>query len=635
MTNKIDWFFRERDPGEAFRGGVDNFAFQMSIDTLVRETIQNSNDQRVGKKVIVEFIFEDHQGNSADKLLDLIGWKRGLEDSLKSISLEENHLSRRATRVLKAAKDRNFASLTIRDLNARGLEGEEDGDNGNFVMLCRHVLVTDAARKALRGGSFGIGKSVLWAFSGASVAIFSSLPLEWDRKTGKELVGAPRLFGRAYLVSHKRGQKWFNSDGHLGTRSVSNGKEWAVSVRGDEVKKLLNGSALSRDWKETGTSILIPFLDNPREEEVLTAESVIEKITSAVQKWFWPSIDSGILEVRVGTRKDGKEKLSTVGLPKWVNHFKNALTATSYEKITEENGNARCEIDIKIPEREIDPKHSKIQGESTLYLSRLNEQQLAEIPSELIGTVALIRGAQMVVQYHAKSFSPLMPPFVGVLKAGSFRSQSKEDSAVEAFLRDSEPPAHDKWEPASEKIGDNYKIGGQKALREFFEGMRDAARNLLGSNSSGSGKVPRKLAELLRGGKGREKKPRLERFEMSGKTIDRSDPNEIKASFTIHRNAGTGSWCSTVSIVLLDEQGTPRELHVREINRKDLEKSGIKCDAVPGKVAGTVRSYKLSIPGSINELEVHAIATVAASKVAHRSMADVKVSYSQSERTTK
>ena len=634
MTNKIDWFFRERDPGEAFRGGVDNFAFQMSIDTLVRETIQNSNDQRVGKKVVVEFIFENHQGNSADKLLDLIGWKRGLEDSLKSISLEENHLSRRATRVLKAAKDRNFASLTIRDLSARGLEGEEDGDNGNFVMLCRHVLVTDAARKALRGGSFGIGKSVLWAFSGASVAIFSSLPLERDKKTGRELVGEPRLFGRAYLVSHKRGQKWFNSDGHLGTRSVSNGKEWAVSVRGDEVKKLLNGSALSRDWKETGTSILIPFLDNPREEEVLTAESVIEKITSAVEKWFWPSIDSGILEVRVGSRIDGKEKLSTVKLPNWVNHFKHASTATSYEKIVDENGNAKSEIELKIPEREIDPKHNRIQGESTLYLSRLTEEQLTEIPPELVGTVALIRGAQMVVQYHAKSFSPLMPPFVGVLKAGGYRSQSNEDSAVEAFLRDSEPPAHDKWDPTSEKIGDNYKIGGQKALRNFFDAMNDAARNLLGSNSSGSGKVPRKLAELLRGGKGREKKPRQERFEMSGKTIDRSSPGEIKANFTIHRNTGSSAWIATVSVVLLDEQGTPRELHIEKINNEALEKSEIKCDAVPGKVAGTVRSYKLRIPSSVNELEVQLIAS-GASSVANRSMADVKVSYSQSERTTK
>lgn len=629
----INWFFRERDPGEAYRGGNDNFAFQMSIDTLVRETIQNSNDQRTGDKVSVDFVFEHHTGTSAKQILELIGWDSGLKASLQAISKASNHLSRRADKVLRDESSGKFASLTIRDSGARGLEGAEDGESGNFVMLCRHVLVTDAARKALKGGSFGIGKSVIWAFSGASVAMFSSLPLEYGEGNSPDSIGTPRVFGRAYLVSHKVGGKDYTSDGHYGNVETVGGKNWAVSIRDNDAKHLVKGSALERDWRETGTSILIPFFDNPRDDEPLDPQRVLDEIRLAVQRWFWPSIAAGLLEVRVGTRTEGVEDLQLVEVPAWAGFFQRAELATQNTPIVDEGGASSLDLAIQIPEREAAKAHKRVLGHATLGLTklRLDPDESGAIPKELLNSVALIRGAHMVVEYHSRSFSSLLPSFVGVLKAGTYRGSTGSDLNVETFLRDSEPPAHDKWDPGAIKLSENYKRGGQSELKRFFEALGTAATSLLGTNTPATGKVPRRLAEMLRGGKGGKAK-RVERFSMIDKTVDRDKPEAIQTSFTLRRNSGSGAWGATCSIVLIDEQGTARELNINTVNEKALQSSGVAVNFVKGNSPGMRKAVDLEVPGGVDSVEVEMKSDIPVSKLTLRSMADVKVSYRQSER---
>ena len=635
MTTSKEWFFRERDPGEAYRGGNDNFAFQMSYDTLVRETIQNSNDQRVAEKVTVDFIFEHHKEQSAQRLLELVGWHRGLKDSLEAISKGQSHLAQRAKQVLKTAASESFPSLTIRDSGARGLEGNEDGEDGNFVMLCRHVLVTDSAKKALKGGSFGIGKSVIWAFSGASVAVFSSLPLEGKAEDSSERLGSPRVFGRAYLVSHKRGGKDLTSDGHLGLLETQNGKNWAVSLRGDVARQTVQNTPLDRDWKATGTSILIPFLDNPRERDEPRAEDVLRQIGLAVQHWFWPSIAAGLLEVRIGVRENGVEQLRVVQLPDWVKIFQRAEFAESMDVINESGGSARTDISLDIPAREANEPHPKTRGETTLGLTRIvtDSAEDDQLPDELLRKVALIRGAHMVVEYHSKSFSPLLPPFVGVLQAGSYRGASQEDLRIEAFLRDSEPPAHDRWDPGAMKISENYKRGGVTELKKLFDSLGDEATRLLGTVATGNARAPRRLAELLRGGKGGRKK-RVERFSMHNRIIDRNDPNKITASFKLQRNSGTGEWYATCSIVLLDEQGTGRDLSITKFDEKKLKAIGVEVKRLSGKSPGIIRAIELRVPKNVDSVDVEISSDIPVSRVTTRSIADVKISYQQSEKGT-
>jgi hypothetical protein len=56
-----------------------------------------------------------------------------------------------------------MTGLWIEDRGTTGLVGDEQG-SGNFAALCRDRLFSEKQR-AESGGSFGLGKAVLWRFS--------------------------------------------------------------------------------------------------------------------------------------------------------------------------------------------------------------------------------------------------------------------------------------------------------------------------------------------------------------------------------------------------------------------------------------------------------------------------------------
>ena len=631
MTN-IEWHFRKRDPGEAIIGGVNQFAFQMSIDTLVRETIQNSNDQRLDTKVEVHFVYEELLGPQADRLLEMIGWENGLRTHLESIANGSSHLKERAARAIKSAKDRKIRTLTIKDFGARGLEGDEDGLSGNFAMLCRHVLVTEHEQKALRGGAFGIGKSVLWAFSDASTVLFSSLPMEKKAGTTRK-IGSPRFFGRAYLVSHQLGSKgWHNGDGHFGEIEETVGIKWAKSVRNDGASNMVVGTVLERDLKSTGTSILIPFLDNPRVEDEPTPQEMVRQIVEATQVWFWPSLDSGVLEVHVGFREKNIETLEKVELPQWTDYMRRALIdGKTDDRIEVEGGSARKAISINVPQRTADPLLDKALVDTTLHLTRLAENEAELVPEKILGSVALVRGAQMVVEYHKASIPSLLPPFVGVLRAGTFNGKLETDMIAEYFLRDAEPPAHDKWDKASEKLGVNYKRGGHAAVGAFLLAIGTTAKALLGTSTVASGRVPKNLADLLRGAKGGSKKPpRTERFQLIGKHLERDAGGFATGSFTARRNLGKGPWSVNVSVVLVDEQGSSREVAHKKINEQLFFDQGITVVPDINNSDKSIRGYKFLIPANLNEITGSVVGDCGVT-VGMRSLADLQVRYSSND----
>lgn len=624
------WHFRPRSPGEAIKGGVDNFAFQMSVDTLVRETIQNSNDQRLGSKVRVQFVIEDHLGPRADALLELLGWDDGLKDHLGAIAKGGSHLKGRAQLALNAAAARSIKTLTIRDLDARGLEGDEDGESGNFAMLCRHVLVTDAERKKLRGGAFGIGKSVLWAFSDASAVLFSSLPKDRAENGKIEKVGPARFFGRAYLVSHEIGnpKRWHNGDGHLGEIATSNGQEWAKSVRGDDAKQLVANTGLDRDWKSTGTSILIPFFHNSRVDEDPTQAQLAEQIREATQLWFWPSLASGILEVEVGYREKNIETLQKVDIPQWANlHMRAIQEGPKSEKIDTESGSAKAVVALRIPRKKEEPAHPARDNASVdLFLTRLSEEEVAAVPERILGSVAMVRGAQMVVEYFKSSIPALLPPFVGIVKAGEYRSNTDEDKEVEMFLRDAEPPAHDRWDKSAEKIGVNYAKGGHTYIANFLQAIGASARQALGTSTISSGRRPQHLADLLRGGtSGVKRPPRLERFK-SEKELVRQADGTITASFTAQRNLGKGMWSTYVRVVFNDEQDSSYAIPHSPIDMSKVSNVDIQVAPELGE-DGSIRGFHFTVPADVNEFSAEISANSGTSFVSMRSAADLSVTY--------
>lgn len=618
------WFFRPRPKGDPIKEGVNNFAFKISIDTLVRESVQNVNDQRVGEFAEVHFVLEEFSGASLDRLLEMIGWDAGLKSHLLAISKGESHLRPRAERALAAVKKGSVRALLIRDLDCRGLEGEEDGRTGNFVMLCRHELVTDSESKKLRGGAFGIGKSVLWAYSDASTVVFSSLPFERATKNSKGVVGEPRFFGRSYLVSHEFGadRTWHNGDGTFGEMVTEAGDKWSKSVRSAKAKQQVRATLLDRDWKRTGTSILIPFLDNPRLEKEPSVEQTIVEIRDAVQKWFWPALADGLLQVKVGVRKGSAERLEEVRCPSWAALYTRAeKDGAGRTKVDDSGMSASQELDVAVPRRTEEPIHDAASASVRLSVTRIADDERDQFPEALRSTVAFVRGARMVVEYHSRSGFGYLPPFVGVARAGNWNGSSIADSALEMLLRDSEPPAHDKWDPNFEKLGLHYASGAKAAVRNFIDAVDERVRTMLGASRGDSGKPPRGLAERLRS-RGRGKKQRTEKFQVDKDPIVRVNPQEVPCRARVKRLKGSKAWRVSASAALVDEQTTQLRL-VHDDSRFVVTPSN--TTVVRDFKDGILRGYVIDVPAHVDEVEISLVGLIDNSVVGRRSMVDMRV----------
>ena len=627
MTSSMDqqWFFRPRPKGDPIKEGVNNFAFKISIDTLVRESVQNVNDQRVGELAEVHFVMEEFSGASLDRLLELIGWDAGLKSHLIAISKGESHLRPRAERALAAVKKGVVRGLLIRDLDCRGLEGDEDGRTGNFVMLCRHELVTDSESKKLRGGAFGIGKSVLWAYSDASTVVFSSLPLERGTTRGTGTVGDPRFFGRSYLVSHEfgSGHAWHNGDGTFGEIVTEAGDKWSKSIRGARAKQQVKATLLDRDWKRTGTSILIPFLDNPRLEKEPSVEQSIIEIREAVQKWFWPALADGLLKVKVGIRKGASERLEEVPTPSWAALYVRAeKDGAGRSKVDDSDLSASQELNVAVPRRTEEPKYDAANASVRLSVTRIADDERDQFPEALRSTVAFVRGARMVVEYHSRSGFGYLPPFVGVARAGNWHGSSSADTALEMMLRDSEPPAHDKWDPNFEKLGLHYAAGAKAAVRSFIDAVDDRVRSMLGASRGDSGRPPRGLADRLRS-EGPGGKQRMEKFQVAKDPIVRVNPQEVPCRARVTRLKGSKAWRVSASAALVDEQTTQLRL-VHDDTRFVVEPSDT-TKVERDRKDGILRGYIIDVPAHVDEIEISLVGLIDTSAVGRRSMVDMRV----------
>ncbi|MCH7551401.1 MAG: ankyrin repeat domain-containing protein, partial [Proteobacteria bacterium] len=104
---------------------------------------------------------------------------------------------------------------------------ELDGDS-HFRALCKDTLYSHKQSEGA-GGSYGVGKSVLWAFSGLSTVLFNSV-LSKDPRGFR----SPRLIGRAELPSHGvSDESWYSGPGWFGIRADVTGGARAESVWAD------------------------------------------------------------------------------------------------------------------------------------------------------------------------------------------------------------------------------------------------------------------------------------------------------------------------------------------------------------------------------------------------------------------
>lgn len=466
-VSRIGWAFDPLPVSGARRGGDPaEHVFRHELDTFVREVVQNANDQRVSEPR-VDFTFSSLEGQPLKEFMEALRF-----DALRPHLLAAPRVR---AHVEQLEKLKNLLVLRVADRNTVGLTGGEDDERSHFRALCKDVLVSHKNVESA-GGSYGLGKSVLWAFSGLSTVAFNSVPQN-------SVHSPPRFIARTELPSHRVGDAEFAGPGWMG-QLVTRGD------RGERAESLWKLTAnmvgrdllIAREQLDTGTSILIVGFREPAADEPSTVAQLEPRMRAACQRWFWPAMN---MEKRRLHLSVGDQSVEPSG------PFVDAWRARNSHRIElDEPGDVLVRnLPLEIPAAR--DGSAALNAEVKLIVRLANEAETADV-----GSVACFRGAGMVVRYFdCRSIAAVGRPFHAVLAAGEGRqpeAPTLADKAVERFLRLAEPPGHDEW-GATDAVKEAYQRGYKKAIDQLFDKVKATLRELLAPRSSSGARAPDRL----------------------------------------------------------------------------------------------------------------------------------------------
>lgn len=477
------WIFDELPPSGARRGDDPaQHAFRPDLATFVREVIQNANDQAIGPPR-VGFGVRVLAGAELDALRDAIDWDT-LREHLRATGETRSGKRMLGTLAQLERADR-LPVLCVEDRNTVGLTGAEDDPQSHFRALCKDTLFSHK-REASAGGSYGLGKSVLWAFSGIRTVVFASRLAEDPR--GHR---SPRLLGRAELPSHVYGGRGYVGSGWFGVPTTTvDGRERAESVWGDDATRLCAALGIVRG-EATGTSILVLGVRDPTDDDddfLAAPRRLLARIGGHASAEFWPAM----VRSRAALVVDVDGRVIDPRADPLASPFCACLRdPEDYALVPREDGDVALRtIAIEIPRRR--DERGAVTAEIDLVV-RLAEA--SDRPGT--GTIAAFRGPGMIVRrWDATRLASALRPFHAVLRCGEARGQTEPDIALERFLRAAEPPGHDDW-IATATIKDDYIRGAGAALAQLHDKVMRELRAMLAPAAQSGVKGPDRLRRRL------------------------------------------------------------------------------------------------------------------------------------------
>jgi hypothetical protein len=461
------WYFEEMgDKAEQNADLLTKHAFENDVATFVRETLQNANDAKdsdADGPVEVYYRFEKLAGSELERFLvelecepdeddvDLYDHLRAAGDLEDDRQLDQylDHLE----------SEEELLLLSVEDRNTEGLDGLETEDDTNYTALVRDMGRSN--KEATEGGSHGVGKTVLWAFSGMSTVLFTSYPV---RDTGE--FDPPRFVGRTLLPDHRDQEtgQLYSGNGWYGRRDPDDPDTRHVSAWGDGALERAESLHTEHTSEVSGTTATIVGFRDPTAEEFADVDELLGTFRRSVAEYFWPAIERGDLRVYL----EGPNEDPTLVDPYEVNVVRPFVDCfrgrDSPADDLESRGNVvEGQLSFDLPDKKIgDDQETEPKGRLDVYAkspspgddeTRLNE-------------VAIFRGAGMVVDYvDVSGASSYGSDFYGLLIAGEARgwgdhSLDIADAQVEEFLRTSEPAAHDEWKGyKNSKLQSTYAWG--------------------------------------------------------------------------------------------------------------------------------------------------------------------------------
>jgi len=503
------WAWREApaDGGRDF-GNANAYATPADLETLVRETTQNSLDASVaGGRVTMRFSLIEIEKTSAayetlSALLDLPSLHQHVVASSK---MGQKFGARLKAGISALEKSETFMMLRIEDFGTTGLIGGEhavDDETNPFAAFVRNNLDSSKSTTGA-GGSFGLGKAASWTCSNLFTVALSTNVAERPRHLGED---AMRFIAKSELAWHELDGQAYAGPGWLSDAEESFSSSWLPPSSLEAL--FLDRSNLPEGVDETdhtGTSLLILGFHDPAQDGPPDGTRVVDDLVRAAAANFWPAILDEALTVRVDHLVDGRcVRDEEVRPDDYVPEFAKAYrtyregdTVTVGERV---NDVVKCSIPLGLmPTRKdqasVTPIAKKLDAETHLVVRLTDSKQGNGDPDTNL--VALVRGRKMVVKY-VQQRAGLSSGFSyhGILLAGTAAVGAAHALEAEEFLRLTEPPAHDAWEYSQDLKG-VYVDGTRARLQEFFRSMSDALRDVTQRRDDGDDVGPLELRRLL------------------------------------------------------------------------------------------------------------------------------------------
>lgn len=606
--SSAQWIFDPTPPSGERKGGLASaHVFDPTLDAFVREVLQNSRDQRLdGACARVRFCMREVSGPELDELLTAVGWTELRAHVTAAADKGNATLSGRLKRGLAAVDTGRLRVLLVEDRNTRGLIGEEFAEGENFADLTRHELVTQERQNS--GGSFGLGKSVLWRFSMLSTVLFSSVLVDG---------ASPRFIGRTLLSGHETdgGASWAGS-GWFGALDFDpQDQKRAVSLRAADAVRAVMGTLLMREPGDTGTSALIIGFDNPAEDNEPTVRESCDAMLRSATKWFWPTLRRGELEVMVEGWEGDELVFPQALAPPADDSTRPFIEALNLdlgppEPISARPGVYEWEFGVDVPRMVDDGTVTSPNGAAHAVVRLRAALGGPGADTALDNTVALTRGSGMVIAYQPVALHPGVDGVVhAVLEAGEAHGAEASDRVLERFLRAAELPAHEQWTLKADRVRGEYTPMAQvrRAIDRVNKGVEEHLRELSPPPPDDSDDGPdafKRLFPLVSGGE-REQTEQFFLRKGSGRLV--GDAWAFAGEF--ERNPKTekekGSpWAFRVRIAVAGE-GRPETVEIAEVmvEPPGLLRSGGGCIVdVPAdqeRVAFSGRTEPLSGAGVI------------------------------------
>lgn len=471
-----------------------------SVETFIREAIQNSKDQAAdsAKSVKVKLRVRTLSKAEAGKFEECV-----------DLSLPKRHYDACVTLAARVASQPLMAEfrkrtseaidrlLYIEDFRTRGLTGPVTFELGqktpvgtaNFAMLLLSKGATEAG-SASRGGSWGYGKSVYWAASQLKCCIFYS---QFRDGSGRIV---QRIAGRSRLVMHQDGLQKYTGILVAG-RPTANGSEYVPIENADLRAAAKELGFTPRDpgkADDCGTSVCVV---NPqfraRGSEDSDCAPEVDDLAKATAMYYWPSIcpcggHDPILEVEI-ERTPGHWAAIDPKSHSYLHPFIEgaSLPANQGDWHSRDVTNFGVRpIDVEGPKRD----------EGRMFMA-VREWDGNDGPFGDESKMALIRGARMVVGYYDIPFrrdKQMMGVVLGGMALAGHPSVEVQQD-LEQWLKRSESAAHDAWSDESRNLP---KFRGAKAQIQAVDSViKGSLKSIFHPDSEVDGSGAPALAQLL------------------------------------------------------------------------------------------------------------------------------------------